>query len=313
MKTYLLVSETNYFIKEKLKELTNNITNIITFNLEFNTLDEVLEEASYFSMFNDEKCLIVKNATFFSAKKKETNKNKEDTDKLIEYLNNPNPCVTLIFITDSIDSKKKVCNILKDNTFIYPKLKRTYMKNELQKIVNQKGYKIDDNSLWYIINNSLGNFDIAINEINKIFMYYNKKGNIEYFDVMKLTSKTYEENNFKLVDSIIARDLDLSLQYLDEAKTMGIEPNVIISLLYREFKLMLSTLLYENKHINQNEILSNLKLAPWQYEKVRNNLRNYKIWEIKDEIKYLSNIDYEIKSGLINIDIILIKYIYHLC
>ena len=192
MKTYLLVSETNYFIKEKLKELTNNITNIITFNLEFNTLDEVLEEASYFSMFNDEKCLIVKNATFFSAKKKETNKNKEDTDKLIEYLNNPNPCVTLIFITDSIDSKKKVCNILKDNTFIYPKLKRTYMKNELQKIVNQKGYKIDDNSLWYIINNSLGNFDIAINEINKIFMYYNKKGNIEYFCPEEIVFKPSE-------------------------------------------------------------------------------------------------------------------------
>ena len=31
MKTYLLVSETNYFIKEKLKELTNNITNIILY------------------------------------------------------------------------------------------------------------------------------------------------------------------------------------------------------------------------------------------------------------------------------------------
>ena len=62
-----------------------------------------------------------------------------------------------------------------------------------------------------------------------------------------------------------------------------------------------------------DEIASNLKLAPWQLDKVHNNLRLYKKWEIEDEIKYLSQMDYFYKSGLINRDVVLINYIFHIC
>ncbi len=317
MKTYLIVSETNYYINEKLKELQGNIDNVITFNLEENKLDEVLEEASYFSMFSEEKCLIVKNANFFgSTLKGETNKSKEDSEKLIKYMDNPNPHVKLIFIyKGKVDTKKKIYNILNDNHNVYAnnKLTKTDMKNELSKIVSEMGYKIDDKSLWYIINNSLNNFDIAINELKKIMMYYNKKCLIEYNDVINLTSKTSEENDFKLVDSIIRRDLESSLKDLNETKIFKVEPSNIIRLIYREFKLMLATLLYEEKKCSDSEIASNLKLAPWQLDKVHNNLRLYKKWEIEDEIRYISKIDYLYKSGLINRDVVLINYIFHIC
>ncbi len=317
MKTYLIVSETNYFIKEKLKELSKGIDNIITFNLEENKLEEVLEEASYFSMFSEEKIIIVKNASFFGTTKKgETNKNKEDIEKLEKYLENPNPTVKLVFIYNGVaDTKKKIYNYFQNNKTLFTqnKMTKTEMKNELLKVVNSHGYKIEDKSLWYIINNSLNNLDIAINEINKIMLYYNKKSLISYQDVLNMTSKTSEENNFKLVDSIVTRDLENALRLLEESKIYKVEPSNIISLLYREFKLMLATLLYEEKKCSNNEIASNLKLAPWQLDKVHNNLRLYKKWEIEDEIKYLSQMDYFYKSGLINRDVVLINYIFHIC
>lgn len=316
MNTYLIVSDTNYFISEKLKELKNNISNIITFNLQENTIDEVLEEASYFSMFNDEKCIIIKNANFFSSSKKgDSKKSKEEADKLIKYLENENKNVKIIFITDSVDTKKKIYTLLNSNSnvFIYPKLSKTEMKNELNKIVTTSGYKIDDKSLWHIINNSFGNLDIAINEIKKIMLYYNKKCLISYDVVVKMTSKAIEQNNFKLVDSIINRNLEEALNYLEEARILRVEPSIILAMLYREFKLMLSVFIYEENKTKHQDILNNLKLTEWQYEKVKNNLRMYKKWELKEEIINLGKLDYQYKSGLFNKDLILINYILRIC
>lgn len=317
MNTYLIVSETIYHSEKKLQELKRDIHNVITFNMDENTMDEILEEASYFSMFDDRKCIIVKNAKIFSSsKKEESKKTKEDSDKLLNYLNNENKNTKIIFICNGkVDSKKKIYNIIKENNnlFIYKSLTKTEMKNELYNIAKNNGYNIDDKSIWHIINNSLGNFDLAINELKKIMIYYSNPTQIKYEDVIALTSKTLEENNFKLVDSIISRDLSNSLKYLEESKILKVEPTVIISLLYREFKLMLSSLIYEENKYSYNEILKNLKLADWQYQKIKNNLRLYNKNELKDEIVKLSNLDYKCKSGFLNKDVMLINYIMDLC
>jgi len=317
MNTYLIVSETIYNIEEKLKELKKDIYNIVTFNMDENTMDEILEEASYFSMFDDKKCVIVKNAKIFgSSKSSDSNKSKEDASKLLKYLENENKNTKLIFVYNGkADSKKKIYNILKDNNnlFSYPSMTKTEMKNELAKIIISNGYKIDDSSLWYIINNTLGNFDLAINEIKKIMIYYSEPTTIKYEDVVGLTSKNLEDNNFKLVDYIITRDLDNALKYLNEAKILKVEPNIILSLIYREFKLMLSIMLYESNKYNHSDILHNLRLADWQYNKAKNNLRLYNLRELKEEIVKLSEIDYKFKSGNLNKDTMLISYVIDLC
>jgi len=317
MNTYLIVSETIYNIEKKLKELKNGIDNIVSFNMDENTLDEILQEASYFSMFDDLKCVVVKNAKIFgSGKNSDSNKAKDDANKLLKYLENENKNTRLIFIYNGkADSKKKIYNIIKDNgnLFSYNTMTKTDMKNELSKIITSKGYKIDDSSLWYIINNSLGNFDLAFNEINKIMIYYSNPTTIKYEDVLALTSKTIEDNNFKLVDFIINRDLENSLKALNEAKILKVEPNIILSLIYREFRLMLSVLLYEKNRYSYSDVLKNLKLADWQYNKIKNNLRGYNIRELQEEIVKLSNLDYKCKSGIINKDVMLISYILDLC
>ena len=317
MNTYLIVSETIYNTNEKLKELTSGITNIVNFNLDENTMDEVLQEASYFSMFEERKCIIVKNAKIFgTSKSSDTNKAKEDSDKLLRYLEKENKNTLLIFLHDSkCDSKKKIYNIIKDagNLFLYCSMTKTEVKNELYNVFSKNKYKIEDKSLWYIVNNTLGNLDLAISEINKIMIYYSKPCNILYEDVVNLTSRSIEDNNFKLVDSIINRDLENALKLLNDAKVLKIEPNIILSLIYREFKLMLSILLYEKNNYNHIEILKELKLADWQYNKIKNNLRLYNIREIKEEIVKLSKLDYKCKSGLINKDTMLISYILELC
>lgn len=317
MNTYLIASETIYKINNKLKELTDNIQNIVTFDLLDNTMDEVLEEASYFSMFNDKKCVVVKNAFIFGTNKNSENKNAQSySEKLLKYLENENENTRLIFIwNNKCDSKKKIYKIINDakNAFIYTTTTKTEMKNELLKIVTDNGYKIEDKSLWHILNSTLGNFDLSLKELEKIMIYYSKPGQIIYQDVLNLTAKNIEDNNFKLVGSIVAKDLDNSLKYLSDFKILKGEPSVILSLLYREFKLMLSVITYENMNMSYQEILKNLNLQDWQLQKIKDNIRYYQTKEIKKEIMKLAQIDYQYKVGLVNRDLVLINYIIDLC
>ena len=102
------------------------------------------------------------------------------------------------------------------------------------------------------------------------------RSEIKYNDVEILTSKSISENNFKLVDSIVSRNLDEALKNLEEAKILKVEPSVIIALLGREFRLMLSVILYEENKYAYQDVLRELKLADWQYQKIINNLRLYK-------------------------------------
>lgn len=314
MSTYLIVSDSLYTIQNKIKSILEGITNVVTFNMEENTIDDVLTEASYFSMFMDKKGIVVKNAKMFGTKI--TENDKKDLEKLEKYLNNENKESILIFTyMGTVDTRKKVFNTLKENNrvFLYKTFTKTELKNEIKDIINKEGYTISDDSLWYIVNNSLGNFDLAINEVNKLFLYYNKPCKILHEDVVNLVSHTIEDNNFKLVDSIIKRDLQFFLSYLKESEILKVEPSQIISLLYREFKLMLSLAIYDKNKYNNNDFSKEFKLMSWQIDKIRANMRLYNMREMKEEIQNLSELDYKYKSGKIPRDVVLIKYIISLC
>lgn len=314
MSTYLIVSDSLYTIQNKIKSILEGISNVVTFNMEENTIDDILTEASYFSMFMEKKGIVVKNAKMFGTKI--TENDKKDLEKLEKYLNNENKESILIFTyMGTVDTRKKVFNALKENNrvFLYKTFTKTELKNEIKDIINKEGYTISDDSLWYIVNNSLGNFDLAINEVNKLFLYYNKPCKILHEDVINLVSHTIEDNNFKLVDSIIKRDLQLSLSYLRESEILKVEPSQIISLLYREFKLMLSLAIYDKNKYSINDFSKEFKLMSWQIDKIRANMRLYNTREMKEEIQNLSELDYKYKSGKIPRDVVLIKYIISLC
>ena len=65
MKVYVISSDSFLLINEKVNEIVKNSQNVTTFDLNENTMEEVILEAGYFSMFDEVKYIIVKNADFF--------------------------------------------------------------------------------------------------------------------------------------------------------------------------------------------------------------------------------------------------------
>ena len=107
---YLITSNSYRLMEEEINKIVkSNPYTTLDFNI--TTIEDIIEEASYFSLFDEKKYLVVKNATIFSSKgtKESSDKTTKKDDLLLNYLNEPNDNTILIFtLYGKADSKKKI-------------------------------------------------------------------------------------------------------------------------------------------------------------------------------------------------------------
>ena len=104
MKIVLINGESILLINEKINSIIKENKNITSFDMINSSIDDILLEAGYFSMFDEEKYIIIRNANFFSSDKI----SEKELASLMNYLENPNPLTNLIFVChEKIDFRKK--------------------------------------------------------------------------------------------------------------------------------------------------------------------------------------------------------------
>ena len=292
---YLIISNSYNILNEEISKVFKKLDDVEIINYEDTTLDEVINLASYMSLFNDTKKMIIKNCSFLS--------DKTNTDKLEKYLENPNKDTIIVFtFNDKVDERKKIIKIFKDNnayTYIKP-LNYKDISAKLIEKAKKKDYKLSISDANYITFSSLNNYDIALNELDKVLSYYEINKDMTSSDIENIVSKSIDDNSFKFIDSVIKRDINNSFKLLNNLKLFKVEAINILSLLTREYRLMLITKSLLNDNISNLDISKKLLLQDWQLEKILNNSYNYSIRELEDKLLDLADLDYKIKSGKID-------------
>ena len=311
MNIYLISNESYRLINKEIKKIVKN-NNFEIFNMNKSSIKEILEEASYFSLDNNQKYLVVTNADVFSADKV----NDTTTDSLLNYFNNPNLNTVIIFTTQKpIDSRKKIVKELKSKYKIIntPKIDKKTINSLLTNYVKEQDFDIDWETVNYVINNSYSNLDIMFNELDKIMLYYNFPCRIKYQDVVAIVGTELDNNNFHFVSAVVEKKLDEALKLLNSLKIYKVDSNVLATLLAREYRLMYYVKkMYQNK-ISLSEICSNLSLADWQVNKLYNNGIHYSESELLKNLVDLCNIDMNIKKGIWDKDIALYGFLLDAC
>jgi DNA polymerase III subunit delta len=294
---YVIASNSYHVILEEITKIFPDLKQAEVIDYNKTNIKEIIEEANYTSLFNDEKKIIVKNADFLSSKI--TIK----LDELEQYLVNPNPLSTIVFTcSEKPDERKKVIKIIKEKysyNFIKPLSYRDIIDRVL-KFFKEKKYKISYDNASYISNKCLNNYDIVMMELEKVLLFYNKPCEIEKSDLENIISQYMDDNNFKFVDAVVANDYNLSLKLLNDFKVQKIEPLALISLLAREYRLMLIAKDLYKKGNSNLTIGKELSLQDWQVEKILKNGYNYSIVELEDKLIELTELDFKIKTGKIS-------------
>ena len=294
MNIILISSESRVLLEEIITKKISKNSNIIKYNMLENTIDDILEEAAYVSLFDEEKVIIVKNADFFG---KEKLKEKE-AEKIQDYLEHPYEKTTLIFTTyEPVDKRKSITKYMVENyEYIEVKVPKNYelIQETKRKLSN---YKIDDKTIKYIVEACLGNYDLLWNEISKMKDYFKLGEQISLATAKEIIPSNVDDNIFKFVDATIKKELKDSLAFLNDFLRLKGDVLQLMNMLLREYRLILYYQILSKRQKSINEMMKELKLQEWQLKKVIQEASRYHEDDIKEILLKIGEFDYNIKSG----------------
>lgn len=299
---YLFYGLEIYLIDEAIKKIINDnkvdSININKYNLENSSLDDIIDDASTISLFQDKKIIIVENAYIFTAT---TNKKLPDQNinKLLEYMEHNNPSTILIFtiIKDKIDTRKITTSIKKNGVI----KEYNTIENMTEWVVNQiKPYSINREDIKFLANRVGNNLSLLACEIEKLKIYKDTDININREDIEQLTHKNIDLDIFKLIDNILSVKKKESLECLSEMLKYGEEPIVLVIMLANQFRIMYQAKQLIKKGYSEREIANILEIHEYRVKKALEKSSRYDSKKILNKLEELADLDYQIKNGQID-------------
>ena len=293
---YLLYGNKEFQINEEIKKISQNIDemNISKYDLNNDPLSLALEDAETFSLFSNQKLVIIDNANMF------TGSTAKDSELIEKYLNNINKNTILILIVhnDKLDTRKKITKLIKKVGKVLEFNDELDVTSLVRKLL--KDYNIDYKTIKLFIDRVGNNPLIIKNEINKIKIYKDQNKTITDEDILNLTTKLIEIDIFKLIDYIVKKDKDKALELYYEMLKMNEEPIKIIVILANQFRIMYQSKELLKKGYSEKDIASILKIHPYRVKLAIQNSRNYTSETLLKYLNNLANIDIGIKTGTLN-------------
>lgn len=287
---YLIIGESYKLIDIEIKKIVGT-NEYKTYSLDEVSINEVLEDASYTSLFNDAKFLVVKNFEVLY----DTKKDDKRMDSILDYLNNDGD-TTLIFVAKSkMPSKTKVCKEIQTKLKIIetPIISKSYeLNNILRNIIKKDGYGISENALTMFSNKCVCNIDVAINEFEKLKLYKGNNLLITETDIEEFVPNYNSGDMFELKDAIINKNLGRANELLDIVESSKMELIPLVVMLSKEYETLyvIKSLALEKK--NNDDISSIMGgIHPYRVKLLRECSNKYNLDDIKRHILYLCNLD----------------------
>lgn len=319
MNTYLITSESYKLMNEEVNKIINDSLNVIKFDLRKDTMNDVLTEATYFSLMGDMKYIILGAGDLFKKKKsqddEEVSEEEEapnhDMELLEKYLDKPNEMCTLIITTfNTPDKRKKVYKkIAKEGKIIdIPTLSKKDLVYKCQSLLKEHKYFASYEVANYIVENSYVNYDIMTNELEKIYMLVNPKS-LTLSDLDGIINESLNDNIFKYIYAIYNNDLKEAVRLSKDFDRLKVEPAVLLVVIAKDIEI-----LYLIKNgMDKMALQRSLNKEDWAIDKYFTYADNFTLNELKKIIIKLNDYDYKYKSGMIDKSILIDLLTIDLC
>lgn len=296
MQVYLIATDSKFLLDAEILKITHKSTNCMTYVYEKN-LEDILEEASYLSLFGETKYVLVKHANFFGK-----DKLSEKESKLLErYLEEPNLQTVLIFITyEPIDKRNKwVALISQKYAFIQLEAPKNYaLTGEIKKMM--ASYKVSDGAIKYLIEASLNNYDLICNEIQKFSLLFKPHEEITLAQMKDIVPSNVNDNLFKFTDAVLGRKMSETFKIYQDLLSVKTDVLQLFNLLLREFRLLYYYQILARKNYSKTQILEQLHLRDWQLDKIIRNASFNHLDDLRSYMLLLAKMDYQIKAGKVD-------------
>ncbi|MBR2289431.1 MAG: DNA polymerase III subunit delta [Clostridia bacterium] len=316
---YLLYGEERYLLDNSIKKIKKKFGELLQ-GINYILIDETLVDDLIYNIESpafgyDQKLIIVKNSGLF----KKDGRKKQGTpiqEKIADYLLNTGlgDDVVLVFVEDTVD-KNSVFEAISKKGIVteFKELDELSLMRKLKQITNAYKVNISDANLKYFIEVSGTNMQYLINEIRKLIEFAGPNGTIEKNAIDRLAIKQIDSVIFDLTDNLGNKQTAKALEVLD-GLIYNKEPlQKILVTLYNHFKkLYLCTQAIKTG----KDIATSIGLKPNQtflVNKYKRGLTSFKEEDLRKILEEFTKLDYNSKTGKIDVEIGLKSILCNYC
>jgi len=303
---YLITGKERVFIKDIQKSFKDIMSpeeremNFSNFDLEEVSLSDVINEAISAPFFGERRLVFAEHPYFLTAERTK-NAVEQDTDQLVRYIQNPTPSTILVIFAsyDKLDARKKIVKQLKKLAEVVdagqmegPILNRT-VKNDLK----NAGYDIDPVALDLLINKTKGNYSLITNQLEKLKLYSLKTKKIDQISVEELVPQSLEDNVFDLMNEILKRNVYQAEELYHQFLLQKIDPILLVAIITSQLRLLIQVKILTDRGLSESTLAKNLKIHPYRVKLAHQQVRTLKLAQLRVMYDDIVNLDYQIKSG----------------
>ena len=295
---YLLYSGDGAILNKEINDLEKKLdisdTDIIYYNID--DIDGIINEASTIGMFSLNKFIIINMDSYFKDKKDIPNIN-----LLENYFDSYYSNSYLVFVcnSDSIDSRKKIVNLIKKYGIVKKlEVNDNYLNDYVNNYLKDNGYKINNGDVVYFINRIGNNINNVTNELDKLMLYKIDDKIINRNDIDLLTVENIDDSIYDLVNCILKNDNEKAIKLYNNFINNGMDVNQIVAIIAAQIRLLYQVKRLHNNGKSNDEIAKILEFK--SVYRVKYLLSDSYYYSERDLIKYLSklaDIDKAIKTS----------------
>ncbi|MCR2803210.1 DNA polymerase III subunit delta [Paenibacillus soyae] len=266
-------------------------------------LEEAVMEAESPPFFLERKLVLVRDATVFAAGGKENAKLEHRPETMLNYLELPLETSVIVFAVqaDKLDERRKLVKTLKDrNSLIaFPELDTPELKRWMLRRAESQNRTMTEAAAELLFSRVGVNMGQLAQEVDKLCLHAGEGGVIDAEQAAMLTAATVEEDVFALVDAIAELRVDKALELYRQLLVRKEEPIKIAALIARQLRIMLQIKELEQQYSPQ-QMAGQLGLHPYAVKLAAEKSRKFKTARLGRLLSSLADLDYGMKTGIID-------------
>jgi len=270
---------------------------------------DIVARAETHPFFADKRLVVVRNPVFFkpagksgknAAEADEEVKNSEKEMPLLNYLKNPLISTCLIFTTgEPVDKRKKLFQLIKKNgqAIDFTLLSRGELTRWLAQKAGAAGKRFTPEAADAFLESAGPSLQKLMLELDKLFNYTAGCEVITPVDVHQVCLPGVEENIFAIVDALGNKRCGEALAGIREMLAAKEPPLRLLSMITRQFRLLLQVQELMERGYPAREISARLKMHPYVYKKIAAQCQNFDCVRLAGALESLLELDSAVKTG----------------
>lgn len=293
---YIFTGEESGLITQYVNDIKSQFKNVI----ETSDINQIIEDVKYNSIFGGRKLYILRETGLF---------NKQADEKFIEllvklYKQKSHVC---LFVETDINKTYKQTQSVSDKAIVeFKKLSEEQLIALVTNVLSQNNRKMLKDVTRYFVDQCDYDYNTIMNELTKVLNYSETK-DIKVDDLKVIISQSTRSIVFDLVDFIVKQRYQRALDMYRTLLNKKESPLVILTLIYRQLKLLYQIKLLTAQGYKVNDIAEACDSKPFIIDKSM-RICDFNTDKLLKLMTKCADMDWKIKTGQIK-DTLAIEYI----